>query len=60
MIRVGLTSVYFFWDKKISLGKWIHRSIVSVSTNSTFLTEGYSVRLGLFWSIKVKGLDLAN
>ena len=60
MIRVGLTSVYFFWDIKISLGKWIHRSIVSVSTNSTFLTEGYSVRLGLFWSIKVKGLDLAN
>ena len=46
------------------MGKWIHRSVVSVSTNSTFLIERYSVRLSLFWSIKVikfyKGLDLAN
>ena len=59
MVRVGLASFYFFWDRKKSLSKWIHRSVVSVSTNSTFLTEGYSVRLSLFWSIKVKGLDLA-
>ena len=57
---LGLASVNFFWDLKKSLGKWIHRSVVSVSTNSTFLTEGYSVRLSLFWSIKVKGLDLDN
>ena len=29
------------------------------SANSRFLIEGYSVRLSLFWSIKVKGSDLA-
>ena len=55
-----LASVNFFWDRKKSLGNWIHRSVVSVSTNSTFLIEGYSVRLSLFWSIKVTGFDWAN
>ena len=60
LVRVGYASLKFFGDRKKSLGKWIHRSVVSVSTNSTFLIEGYSVRLSLFWSIKVKGLDLDN
>ena len=48
------------YDKFECSGKWIHRSVVSVSTNSTFLIVEYSVRLSLFRSMKVKGLDLAN
>ena len=56
---MGSASVNFFGDRKKSFGKWIHRSVVSVSTNSTFLIEENSVRLSLFWSIKVEGLDLA-
>ena len=47
-LGVGLASVNFCWDRWKSLGKWIHRSVGSVSTNYTFLNEGYSVRLSLF------------
>ena len=37
---MGLASVNFFGDRKKSLGKWIHRSVVSVSTIKKWVGVG--------------------